>query len=341
LDRVWLGERFYHHLKSIYDDRRHGASELATLSLVALQDWLTDEEKICSYAKSEERLKQRLMNGKYLLQTARPSMAPVFIQTFHRLSSKLEQSAEWQSNDPKICLHAAMSAIHEVIEWRNSLTDRMVQHALHHFHEHRHLVLFTMSKSSTVHRILTGLSRQCEQLTVVVSESRPLNEGTDFALSLARDGVHVYLTTEAQIANTMQRWKEDSNATCSILLGCDRVLVHDAGEMQIVNKTGTSVLLLAARAWSIPVVIVGESGKFVYDQPSNPWDDEGASYNVTMEEEEQGRWQDLIPIEKQEEFRKSGINVLNAVFERVPCSWLPRDSCFITESKVEKAQRTE
>jgi translation initiation factor 2B subunit (eIF-2B alpha/beta/delta family) len=86
-------------------------------------------------------------------------------------------------------------------------------------------------------------------LSVIVCESRPLNEGIVMAQRLAAAGVDVTLITDAQASVFI----EESDL---VLLGADAVT--PAG---VVNKVGSKLLALAAKAAGVPVVAVTDSLK--------------------------------------------------------------------------------
>jgi translation initiation factor 2B subunit (eIF-2B alpha/beta/delta family) len=86
--------------------------------------------------------------------------------------------------------------------------------------------------------------------TVWVMESRPLREGIALALVLRRSGRESILITDAQAALFCGR------ATCAVA-GADSVLANGA----VVNKAGTQLLALAARAARIPFYVLAESAK--------------------------------------------------------------------------------
>jgi translation initiation factor 2B subunit (eIF-2B alpha/beta/delta family) len=83
-------------------------------------------------------------------------------------------------------------------------------------------------------------------LSVIVCESRPLCEGVAMARRLAAAGIDVTLITDAQAGVFV----EQSDV---VLLGADAVTPDG-----IVNKVGSRLLALAARAAGVPVVAVTE-----------------------------------------------------------------------------------
>jgi len=86
-------------------------------------------------------------------------------------------------------------------------------------------------------------------LSVIVCESRPLCEGVTMAQRLAAAGLSVTLITDAQAGVFV----EEADL---VLLGADAVT--PAG---VVNKVGSKLLALAAKAAGVPVVAVTDSRK--------------------------------------------------------------------------------
>ena len=108
--------------------------------------------------------------------------------------------------------------------------------------------LLTHSFSSTVLGVLTALRNR--NVSVIATESRPLNEGHATARHLSKLGIPVTLITEAQIGLSIP----DVDA---VLVGADGIL----SDGSIVNKAGTYLAALAALDQSIPFYVCAESFK--------------------------------------------------------------------------------
>lgn len=94
-----------------------------------------------------------------------------------------------------------------------------------------------------------GSSSRGPGISVIVCESRPLCEGVVMAQRLAAAGLQVTLITDAQAG----AFVEEADL---VLLGADAVT--PAG---VVNKVGSKLLALAAKAAGVPVVAVTDSLK--------------------------------------------------------------------------------
>lgn len=114
----------------------------------------------------------------------------------------------------------------------------------------------TLSWSGTVKDALVALDAP-----VTVGEARPDCEGIDLAEALADAGVAVTVTTDAALASVLDR-----ETFGAVLIGADTIL--PTGD--VVNKTGTRGLALAAEAADIPVYVVTARDKVSKDDTFYP-----------------------------------------------------------------------
>jgi translation initiation factor 2B subunit (eIF-2B alpha/beta/delta family) len=111
----------------------------------------------------------------------------------------------------------------------------------------------TLTYSSAVIEVLGRLRPR----RVVVSESRPLYEGLRTARALAEKGISLTLITEAQMALFVREAE-------AVVVGADSVQPDGS----LVNKVGTHLLALAARAEKVPLYVV--TGTLKVAAPSQP-----------------------------------------------------------------------
>ncbi|ESS08573.1 MAG: translation initiation factor 2B subunit, eIF-2B alpha/beta/delta family [uncultured archaeon A07HN63] len=119
----------------------------------------------------------------------------------------------------------------------------------------------TLSWSGTVREALVELGDP-----VTVAESRPDREGIDLAEAIADTGVDVTVTPDAALPSLLAT--EEFSA---VLVGADTIL--PTGD--VVNKTGTRALALAADAADVPVYVVTARDKVSKDDTFHP--EEGPS----------------------------------------------------------------
>jgi translation initiation factor 2B subunit (eIF-2B alpha/beta/delta family) len=112
--------------------------------------------------------------------------------------------------------------------------------------------LLTHSRSATVERVLAALTANGSSAVerVIVTEARPGGEGVGLAGALAASGLPVTLIADAAVGMLAHE------ARC-VVVGADSVRADGS----VVNKIGTSLLALAARAAGIPLYVLTESLK--------------------------------------------------------------------------------
>jgi translation initiation factor 2B subunit (eIF-2B alpha/beta/delta family) len=109
--------------------------------------------------------------------------------------------------------------------------------------------VLTLSRSGTVSEaLLRGRPRP----EVVVAESRPGNEGVALAEELAAAGMNVTLIADAGMADALE-----GLAIEMVMVGADSVLPSGS----VVNKIGTRLAAIAARAVSVPVYAAAATDK--------------------------------------------------------------------------------
>jgi translation initiation factor 2B subunit (eIF-2B alpha/beta/delta family) len=99
--------------------------------------------------------------------------------------------------------------------------------------------LITLSASDAVLEILSRLAGG--GLVITVAESRPVREGAEFAVKLAKLGFKVRLVTDAMLGI------ETVGADC-VLTGADAV----CSDGSVINKAGTRLMALAAKMDKVP-----------------------------------------------------------------------------------------
>ncbi len=225
-------------ISKIDRDRTHGASQLAIMGLEGLKSfagsWQGDRVKeFC------EEL-QLLIEA---LRIVRPSMAAIA-----NLVERFQYQFEFLYSGTLDEVRASAIEIAEVLV--QDTTDASAQTArtmagLINDHE----VLMTHSLSSLIKSVL-GLVVD-KSVHVVVTESRPGNEGLLLAEYLSTKAIETIYITDAQVG----LWVPKAD---KIVIGADTILADGA----VVNKAGTYLLALAAREHDIPVYVGCESYKW-------------------------------------------------------------------------------
>lgn len=111
--------------------------------------------------------------------------------------------------------------------------------------------VMTHSFSSTILTALREVSAGGKRLSVICPESRPICEGIAMAAGLGMSGIPVSLIADAAIHHVLPEAQ-------IVLVGAD-----SASARGIFNKTGTSLLALAARELGVRVYALCSSDKFL------------------------------------------------------------------------------
>ncbi len=120
------------------------------------------------------------------------------------------------------------------------------------------MTLMTYSFSSTILTACREAYHEGKRFSVICPESRPVREGIALAASLGTAGINATVIADAAMYRCIPRVQ-------MVWVGADGVSPHGA-----FNKTGTSLLALAAREWHVPVYVLCSSDKLLpasYEPP--------------------------------------------------------------------------
>ncbi len=119
-----------------------------------------------------------------------------------------------------------------------------------------HERILTISRSSSVYHVLTGLPRSRWPRELVALESLPGGEGRRLARELRRKGLRVRVIPDRE----GPRWLRGVDR---VIIGADTVYADGS----VVHKVGTRPLALCALHERVPVVVVTGTSKGVLDGP--------------------------------------------------------------------------
>lgn len=161
----------------------------------------------------------------------------------------------WSSADQVVtmlCRAALLSAVGKL----QPLLQQLQQDSIHSTADliHDGMTIMTLSLSST---IVKGITMAAERsaasngkgLSAIVCESRPLYEGVTLAQRIASVGVNTTVITDAQAAVFVSQ-------ADVVLIGADSITAEG-----VVNKVGSHLLALAAKAKGVPVYAVADTMK--------------------------------------------------------------------------------
>jgi translation initiation factor eIF-2B subunit delta len=225
----------------IAQDNSSGSSELSKRAAVALLDLLDDIE-------GEESSEATILNpallqfSKSLLQ-AQPQMATLFNLVNRAL---LISSSEKSFGEARSAIEKFIYSFLAVVVGGS---DNIAQQALPLISDGS--VILLHSYSGTVVKALISARRQGKSFEVYCTESRPVMEGRRTATVLSAAGIPVTYILDAAIFYSIQR------ATL-VLCGADAITIDG-----IINKTGTTLISIAACAVNRPVYVLADSTKFL------------------------------------------------------------------------------
>ncbi len=112
-------------------------------------------------------------------------------------------------------------------------------------------LVLTISKSGTLKEIFKLWKEQNKNIKVIISESRPANEGKIFAKQLLKLGIKVELITDAMTALYVKQID-------AAVIGTDEVLKNG----NIINKVGSNALAILCKEYKKPFYVVTAKDKF-------------------------------------------------------------------------------
>ena len=227
------------HRRALVDDRVSGASQLARQAL----------DSLAAYAGScaeqdPVNLRRMLLDFAEQLQYARPNMAPIYTI----LQRWVDRVEDLPVDDVDGLRREAATHAQELADQSLHAVEQAAQRAAKLIG--RDATILTHSLSSTVTETFRLLADR--GVRGIVSEGRPGYEGRQQARHLDRAGVPVTMITDAQLGHFTQQ-------ASVVLVGADSLLADGS----VVNKVGTSMLALAARAQRVPFYVCCESFKQV------------------------------------------------------------------------------
>lgn len=230
--------QFNRWIAEIRDDRTRGASELARRSL----ELLAEAARLLPAVDAME-LEERLLALTAELSAARPSMTPIR-NLLRRWQDGLRLPAEMNLITARdLAIERAESLI---AASRRAVTECAAQAA----------ELLGPGRTVLTHSFSSTVVETCRLLKetglrMIVTESRPLEEGRRLAERLSAWNVPTSYITDAQMGLFVAQ-------ADAVLVGADSVLADGA----VVNKAGTYPLALAARDQGVPFHVCCESFKW-------------------------------------------------------------------------------
>ncbi|MBL3823650.1 MULTISPECIES: translation initiation factor eIF-2B [unclassified Marinobacter] len=211
-------------LAGVREDFQSGATQLALNTLDELLSYLDDTKP------GVEALYRLLAE----LRAARPSMIVI--------GNALGMIEQRLASDP----HAARQAVLDTRDQLQNATTSISRHAREHLPKAP--VIMTHSASSVVLALFRSMAENQQSFSVICTQSSPGFEGHSLARALDNLSVPVTLITDAQMGLFI-------SGADVVITGCDTWL--DDG--YFINKSGTLLLALAAKAANKPFWVLADS----------------------------------------------------------------------------------
>ncbi len=232
----------------VRNDRSHGASALAREAADILRGGALAGLKPEADARAAL---QELHHVARELAASRPSMVAL-ANTVARIWAAAQEAAGARNapdtpSHARLALEAARQSAEAILAGWADASQQIASHARPFLHG----TILTHSFSGTVQAVLLACRDQLER--AYVTEGRPRCEGRDTAQALAAASIPVILLTDAEAGLFLPE-------CAAVVVGADSVLADGS----LINKTGTYLLALAARATRpqrVPFVALAEALK--------------------------------------------------------------------------------
>jgi len=226
-------------ISEIREDRDHGASYLSQRAVEALKF-----AALRSRLKNKKAFLDELKSLATELTRVRPSMVPLTNSIGSIIYLLCEE--EKKGVDISELKNFIAAKADQFIKHSREAINTIGKHAAELIGYQN--TIMTYSWSSTVIEAIK--QAKSKDIRVIVSESRPLNEGEKTAEKISSQGIPITFITDAQNGYFI---KESD----LVLIGADSILSCGS----VINKMGTYLLALAAKEAKVPLYILGETAK--------------------------------------------------------------------------------
>lgn len=275
----WRGD-----VEALKNDSEHGSVFLADKALSLIEEFVQRQ-----LYKNRTELLQSLSKLNNALVRAKPLMA--LIHNRSRRVLKFIQNIPREEKNILVIKNATLEEIQQIRAEAEQNLKKIVRMGSRVILDH-HVVL-THSASSVVEAILMEAKRLKKRFQLICTESRPLCEGSQLALRMARAGVKTKLIPDADITRAL-------NEAHFVITGTDRFT-----ENSFINKTGTNAIAIVAHELNKPFYVAGESDKILLKR----------TYPV--------RYRNINPQEILSQ-KHELLQIQNIYFEEIPISYLEK-----------------
>jgi len=219
-----------------------GAADAAKETADAIAAMVKD-----STAETVPALAQEIETSVYAMLGVLPSLAPP-INVLHKLMKQVDLAKE-QGSNVKQLQEAIAEEVDRFQAWAENALDKVAQYGAEKINDGDTVFMYSMS--STVWRVLKRAKDQGKTIQVIVTESRPANEGLWTVDKMVEYGIQVTVGIDAAIGILIP----DADM---VMVGAD--VVGATGEA--LCKVGTYPAALVAKAHGVPFYIAADTLKF-------------------------------------------------------------------------------
>jgi ribose 1,5-bisphosphate isomerase len=229
-------------VQRVHDDAIGGAADTAKEVIGALVKMVEN-----SKAGSADALVAEVDEAVLDIMRVMPSLAPP-VNALHRFVGSMERAVE-QGASLDALKAALKQAASDFFDWAEDALSNVAQYGAEKVHDGDTIFMYSMS--STVWRIFKYAKAQGKSFSVVVTESRPSNEGLWTVTEMAEADIPVSVSIDACIGELIPQCD-------SVFVGADVISANGYS----LCKVGTYPSALIAKAHGVPFYIAADTLKF-------------------------------------------------------------------------------
>ena len=243
-------------IEQIKNDNKSGSHQLSLMALQALKEFIensTENDKLKLADNLNQLVKEMVKHKKNIvLMQKKASTAVYYLKRLTKTNKSLSEIKKQACEKIDELILDAEKKQKKIGE----LGSRLI------FNSNK---ILTISSSSLIKNIFLSALKNNREFEVYCLESRPMLEGQEFAVSLAKAGIETHIITDAMMGMILPEVN-------MVLSGSDRL--YESG---FVNKIGTLPLAATAEKLNVPFYVACETDKILKEidrtirfYPENP-----------------------------------------------------------------------
>ncbi len=229
-------------VERVRTDSIGGAADTAKEVIQALGKMVEDSQE-----KDTAGLVKEVDEAVLDIMRVMPSLAPA-INALHRFVGSMERTEEKGATLEQMKAELK-STSNEFFTWAENALDKVAQYGAEKVHNGDTVFMYSMS--STVWRIFRVAKSQGKEFRVVVTESRPANEGLWTVTEMHKSDIPVSVSIDACVGELIPQCD-------AVFVGADVI----SSNGHALCKTGTYPSALVAKAHGVPFYIAADTLKF-------------------------------------------------------------------------------